>query len=265
MRHPTTRHSAGFSLFEVMMALFLMVLISGMVLAIARSSLDLGQAIVKKQAREMQQQAFFEFLSRRFAAMPGNARLELLSEQSGLIGQSGQSGQRYLSELTLQDVPVSFTWGGQNLLAQAIQISTLETRSGYLDIVMRYYENEILEGSGSDFEPNAEPEEPYAEITLLRDVNYFEWRVLDSNTMEWEYDWKQQGRLPLQLELQLSIGADGESMRHVFWLPPKQNPEVAMRQLGAAAQPQAGAGNSGTGANINIEIGSPLQTQGGNR
>lgn len=262
MRHPTTRHNAGFSLFEVMMALFLMVLISGMVLAIARSSLDLGQAIVKKQGQEMQQQAFFEFLSRRFAAMPGNARLELLSEQSGQIGQSGQ---RYLSDLTLQDVPVSFTWGGQNLLAQAIQISTVETRSGYLDIVMRYYQKEILEGSGSSFDSDAAPEEPYAEITLLRDVNYFEWRVLDSNTMEWAYDWQQQARLPLQLELQLSIGADGESMRHVFWLPPKQNPEVAMRQLGAAAQPQAGAGNSGTGANINIEIGSPHQTQGGNR
>ena len=211
------------------MALALMAAISGMVLAIAHSSLNLGQAIIKNQAKEMEQQAFFEFLSRRIASLPGNARLDL---------QSSEAGNLYLSDFTLQEVPVSFTWGGQDLLANAIQISTVQTRSGYLDIVMRYYENEILEGPKTDFDANPAPEEPYAEITLLRDVAYFEWRVLDSNTMEWLYDWEEQGRLPLQIELQLAIGAEGEPIRHVFWIPPKQNPEVVMRQMGSMTQPQ---------------------------
>ena len=195
MRSNPTSQKSAFTLFEVVIALALIAAISGMVLAIARSSLNLGQAIIKNQAEEMEQQAFFEFLSRRIASLPGNARLDLQSQEAGSL---------YLSDFTLQEVPMSFTWGGQDLLAQAIQISTVQTRSGYLDIVMRYYENEILEGSGSDFDANAAPEEPYAEITLLRDVAYFEWRVLDSNTMEWMYDWEEQGRLPLQIELQLA-------------------------------------------------------------
>ncbi len=49
--------------------------------------------------------------------------------------------------------------------------------------------------------------------------------------MEWQYDWEIQGRLPLQLELTMAIGAKGEEIRQIFWVPPKQNPEVVMRQM----------------------------------
>jgi hypothetical protein len=200
----------------------LLALIVGMVFATARSSLALGNTIVQSQNEEMLHQAFFELLSQRFAALPGNTRLDLKAEKSG---------SHYLSDLTLQNVPLSFTWGGQERIAKTIQLSTVKRRSGYLDIVLKYYENEILEGSASTFGSTAIDNKPFAEIVLLEDVAFFEWRILDANTMEWQYDWTVQGRLPLQLELTLAIGAKGEEMRQVFWLPAKQNPEVVMRQI----------------------------------
>jgi hypothetical protein len=49
--------------------------------------------------------------------------------------------------------------------------------------------------------------------------------------MEYVFEWKGAGKLPLQIELTCAFGAKGEPMRHVFWIPPKQNPEVYMRQL----------------------------------
>lgn len=238
------------------MVLLLLAAISGMVFSISRSSLKLGKAIVDSQAVEMEQQAFFQLLGRRFASLPGNARLELYSEPSGRL---------YLSDLTLQEVPMSFTWGGQDRLAKAVQISTVQRRSGYLDIVMRYYEEEILEGSGSDFEGVAEDEPPFAEIVLLRDVAYFEWRVFDSNTMEWFEAWDEKNRLPLQLELLMAIGAEGKPLRHVFWLPPKQNPELVMRQLGENNPTSTGGGEGSPHGGASIEIGSPRQTEGGGR
>lgn len=237
------------------MALVIMAAITGMVFGIASSSLNMGQTIIKSQAEEMEKHAFFEFLERRFASLPGNARLDLISEESGRV---------YLSDLTLQNVPMNFTWGGSDQLAKAVQISTVQRRSGYLDIVLRYYEEEILEGSGSNFDANAEPEEPYAEIVLLRNVAYFEWRALDSTDMEWYYNWDQQGRLPLQLELQMAIGAEGEAIRHVFWLPPKLSPEVVMRQLGAN-QPAVPATPGQGGRDIRIDVETPGNTQGGDR
>jgi prepilin-type N-terminal cleavage/methylation domain-containing protein len=213
---------SGFTLLELVIAIGLLAVIMGMVFATARSSLALGNTIVRTQNEEMLHQAFFELLEQRFSALPGNTRFDLKVEDSGA---------HYISELTLQNVPMSFTWGGQERIAKAVQLSTVKRRSGYLDIVLKYYENEILEGSASTFGSSLRDKEPFAEIVLLEDVAFFEWRVLDAGTMEWQYDWNVQGRLPIQLELTMAIGAKGEEMRQVFWLPPKQNPEVVMRQM----------------------------------
>jgi prepilin-type N-terminal cleavage/methylation domain-containing protein len=233
MKLPTASpRRSGFTLLELVMAMLIMSLIIGMVFGTARTSLALGNTIVKTQNEEMLHQAFFELLSQRFAALPGNTRFELTVEDSG---------SHYLSDLTLQNVPMSFTWGGEDRIAKAVQLSTVKRRSGYLDVVLRYYENEILEGSASSFGSTAMPEEPFAEILLLEDVAFFEWRVLDGRSMEWQFDWEIQGRLPLQIELTMAIGAEGEEIRQVFWLPPKQNPEVMMRQM------MQGGGNGATG------------------
>ncbi len=248
---PSTSHRrAGFTLLELVVAIGLMAIISGMVFGIARTSLALGNTIVATQNEEMEHQAFFDLLSQRFSSLPGNTRFNLAVEDSG---------SHYISDLTLQNVPLAFTWGGEERIAKAVQLSTVKRRSGYLDIVLRYYENEILEGSESDFgSSSAMKEEPFAEIVLLTDVAYFEWRVLDGRSMEWQFDWEVQGRLPLQVELTMAIGAKGEEFRQIFWIPPKQNPEVMMRQLmqgggnGGAGIP--GGGNPNNGGNNSITI-----------
>lgn len=242
---PSNTRRAGFTLLEVVIAIGLLTVIIGMVFGIARTSLVLGNTIVRTQNEEMERQAFMDLLGQRFSALPGNTRLELKSEESG---------GRYLSDLTLQNVPLGFTWGGQERIAKTVQLSTVKRRSGFLDIVLRYYENEILEGSQSTFGKSALDKKPFAEIVLLTDVRYFEWRALDGRSLEWQYDWEIQGSLPLQLELVMTIGAKGEEMRRVFWLPPKQNPEVMMRQLSQPGAAEAPAGGAAPGAGGGVPI-----------
>ena len=220
---PATSRRAGFTLLELVMAMLLLTILIGMVFGTARTSLALGNTVVKTQNDEMLHQAFIELLSQRFSALPGNTRFDLQVQSA--------SGQ-YLSDLTLQNVPLSFTWGGQPRIAKAVQLSTVRRRSGFLSIVLRYYENEILEGSAAPTGGTSNLDnKPFAEVELLNDVAYFEWRVLDGTSMEWQYDWDIQGRLPIQLELTLAFGAQGEEMRQIFWIPPKQNPEVVLRQI----------------------------------
>lgn len=254
--HPAKNRHAGFTLLEVVIATGLLMVIVGMVFGIARTSLALGNAIVQTQNEEMAHQAFFDLLGRTFSSMPGNARFDLKVEDSG---------SQYLSDLTLQNVPLSFTWGGEERIAKAIQLSTVRRRSGFLDIVLRYYENEILDQvANPEAEEEALPEsqsifdnEPFAEIVLLEDVAYFEWRVLDGRTLEWFYDWEIPNQIPLQLELVMAIGAKGEEIRQVFWLPPKQHPGIhlraVMQQGGARGGGQPG-GQPGGGGDISVEV-----------
>lgn len=235
----------GFTLIEVVIAMLLIALLFGMIFATSRASLELGNNIVKTQNEEMLHQAFLDLLEKRFSTLPGNTRLDL---------KVTDSPSHYLSDLTLENVPLSFTWGNQERTAKAVQLSTVLRRSGYLDIVLRYYENPILDTtssntSGSGFASTATDETPFAEITLLSDVRFFEWRLLNPTTLEYQYDWEETGRLPIQLELTCAFGADGSPIRHIFWIPPKQNPEVFMRQLQG--------GNRGTPQNPNIEIPTP--------
>lgn len=207
-----------------------------MIFTTSHSSLALGNTVVKSQNEEMLHQAFFDFLESSLSSLPGNTRMELTVSDSG---------SHYLTDLTLQNVPLTFTWGGEERTAKAIRLSTVKRRSGFLDIVLSYYENEIIEPnsgaeSGSSFSSSAIDEDPFAEIILLTDVAYFEWRVLDGRTMEYQYDWDLPSRLPLQMELTCAFGAEGGEIRQVFWIPPRQNPEVFMRQL------QQGGGSPGT-------------------
>ncbi|MDP4779996.1 MAG: prepilin-type N-terminal cleavage/methylation domain-containing protein [Akkermansiaceae bacterium] len=248
--HHSTFPKKGFTLLELVLALLLIALLVGMVFGTARSSLILGNNVVQTQNEEMLHQAFFDFLGNRFAALPGNTRMDLAVNDAG---------SHYLTDLTLEQVPLSFTWGGAERTAKAIRLSTIKRRSGYLDIVLSYYENEIIDpdstdASGTGFTSSITSEEPFAEIVLLTDVAYFEWRVLDGRTLEYQYDWEIAGRLPLQMELTCAFGADGEEIRQVFWIPPRQNPEVFMRQLG---QSQQNGGNGIGDINIDLDGGNP--------
>lgn len=238
---PGTRPRRGFTLLELVLAMAILAIVVGMVFATARTSLALGKTIVETQNEEMLHQAFFDLLENRFSSLPGNTRLDL---------SVTESASHYISDLTLQNVPLSFTWGGEERTAKAVQLSTVKRRSAYLDIVLRYYENEVLEGSESQFGKTSLDNEPFAEIVLLEDVAYFEWRALDGRSLEWGYEWDIQGRLPLQLELVMAMGAKGEEIRKVFWIPPKQNPEVVMRQI----QQGGGGGGEGAGNPINIDV-----------
>lgn len=238
--HPPLYSDRGFTLLELVVALLLVALLAGMIFTTSHSTLALGNSVVKTQSEEMLHQAFFDFLENSFSALPGNTRMELTATDSG---------SHYLTDLTLQNVPLSFTWGGEERTAKAIRLSTVKKRSGFIDIVLSYYENEIIEeesSSRSGGTASRSDEEPFAEIVLLTDVAYFEWRLLDGRSMEYQYDWEIPGRLPLQMELICAFGADGGEIRHVFWIPPRQNPEVLMRQLQQGGGQGAGGTTPGT-------------------
>lgn len=233
LQNPATARRRGFTLLELVIAIAIMGLLVGMVMKTSNAALMVGNTVAETQKEEMLNQAFIELLDRRLTSLPGNTRFDVKVEDNG---------RQYLSTITLQKVPLSFSWGNQERIAKAVQLTTVRRRTGFLDIVLSYYEHEILDdgtssNAGGGGNSMAMSNEPFAQITLLEDVQYFEWRFLDGTNLEWRYDWDLQGRLPLQIELVYLIGADGKEIRQIFWLPPKQNPEILVREMMQNANP----------------------------
>jgi len=231
------RGRRGILLLEAVLALAIagMVLVS--IMWIVSGALEMSNEMADDGREHMTQEALINFLDRNFSQLPGNAEVEL---------ERQDAGSHFLSDLTFQNVPTSFSWSGQAISAEAVQLSTIPTRSGDLDVVLRYYEEAILDDSDSTADVNAEP---VAEITLLKDVFFFEWwardgRALGDDAQGYTETWDVRGRLPIQMELRVKFDENSDEIVHHFWLPPKLNPESVVRSQRRAA-PQGRAGSSG--------------------
>jgi len=231
------RGRRGILLLEAVLALAIAGILLVSVMWIVDGALQMSNEMADDGREHMTQEALINFLDRNFSQLPGNAEVEL---------ERQDAGSHFLSDLTFQNVPTSFSWSGQAISAEAVQLSTIPTRSGDLDVVLRYYEEAILDDSDSTANVSAEP---VAEITLLKDVFFFEWwardgRALGDDAQGYTETWDVRGRLPIQMELRVKFDENSDEIVHHFWLPPKLNPESVVRSQRRAA-PQGGGGNSG--------------------
>jgi len=239
-RRRVRRSRRGILLLEAVLALAIAGILLVTIMWIVDGALEMSNEMADDGRQHMTQEALIAFLGRNFSQLPGNAEMELLRNDAG---------SHFLSDLTFQNVPTSFSWSGQALSAEAVQISTVPTRSGDLDVVLRYYEEAILDDSDSTANVNAEP---VAEIILLRDVFWFEWwardgRAVNDEDQGYTETWDVQGRLPIQMELRVKFDENSDEIVHHFWLPPKLNPETVMRsQRRAAPQQRQAAGGRGS-------------------
>ena len=239
-RRRVRRSRRGILLLEAVLALAIAGILLVTIMWIVDGALEMSNEMADDGRQHMTQEALIAFLGRNFSQLPGNAEMELLRNDAG---------SHFLSDLTFQNVPTSFSWSGQAISAEAVQISTVPTRSGDLDVVLRYYEEAILDDSDSTANVNAEP---VAEIILLRDVFWFEWwardgRAVNDEDQGYTETWDVQGRLPIQMELRVKFDENSDEIVHHFWLPPKLNPETVMRsQRRAAPQQRQAAGGRGS-------------------
>ena len=97
------RGRRGILLLEAVLALAIagMVLVS--IMWIVSGALEMSNEMAEGGREHMTQEALINFLDRNFSQLPGNAELEL---------ERQDAGSHFLSDLTFQNVPTSFSWSG---------------------------------------------------------------------------------------------------------------------------------------------------------
>lgn len=240
---PTARGAKGFSLFELVIAIAIAGIVLTSIFKIADGSVRANSQMVDLQNEEIERDAFFTFLRNHFDSLPGDAVFNL---------RNTSNSEPYTSELTFQNTPVSFNWGGIPIAAQATRLITVPTVTGGLDIVLEYYDVQILD---SDEGPAERGIDPIASVVLLNDVRLFEWSVLDvrnyENTErdEWPYEWDAPNQRPSYVELTVIFENGDRRVKRLFWIPKKSNPRTTMSamQNSARSARQNTGGNGGGG------------------
>ena len=167
----------GFTLLEVVVALGMVGMLIGMIFRMSSASVELSKSVVDAQNETMERNAFFSLLKNHFEQIPGNAVIQLETYDSRAAGV-----ERNLFDLTFQNVPMSFNWGEIPMTAEAVQLSTVLQRDGFVDVVLRFYDEEIL--GDSDSTGSNEDVDPVAEIVLIEDMWLCDCEVVDGRTLE---------------------------------------------------------------------------------
>ena len=120
------RSEKGFSLFELVIAIAIAGFVLTSIFKIADGSVRANSKMIDIQNEEIERDAFFSFLRNHFDSLPGDAIFNL---------RNTSNSEPYTSELTFQNTPVSFNWGGIPIAAQATRLITIPTITDGLDMV----------------------------------------------------------------------------------------------------------------------------------
>lgn len=240
-RQNSPQSAKGFTLFELVLAIAISAAVLTAIFKIADGAVRATSKMVDIQNEDITRDAFFSFLRNHFDSLPGNAVFNL---------RNTSNSEPFTSELTFQNTPVSFNWGGVPIAAQATRLITIPTVSGGLDIVLEYYDVPILD---SDEAPAERGIDPIATVTLLNDVRLFEWTVLNVSNYEtterddWPYEWDNQTLRPSYVELTVVFENGDRRIKRLFWIPNKVNPRTTMGALQNNARAVRGRQGGGQG------------------
>jgi hypothetical protein len=198
--NPKTR---AFTLFEVMLALGILVLLTGSIFAILQASLAAVEEIQKQQQRGRTYFGLTELCRKTFRTLPASATVE-----GGVYEEDG----KYYSRVIIRQSPKAFAWGedtrylGESILSARPQLGGL-------------YSFGLLRQTEADAQQFALKETPRW-LLLARDIREVRWRFYDPRTTQWQEEWKDPSLHPGLVELSLTLAGETQPIRSVFWLPP---------------------------------------------
>jgi type II secretory pathway component PulJ len=261
MRPPADRSGRGahgFTLLEIILAMFVLVLLVTGIFAIVGGTTQLADEMERAHERDARVHSFAQFCERTLRNLPANAQVRMRVKQSG---------NQYLGELALKNAPSPI--GGTGANGMTI-IRTEQATDGYLRVVLEMLTNE--EAAAREL---GKGEAAKQRLLLLENVAKCEWKFFNPVSLEWEPVWNDKlsfgpavesanapaapgvpgqvqappvlsafpggARRPSLVELTFAIAADAPR-RFVFWVPPA-SPPGGLAGTGSPAPPDEPAPN----------------------
>ena len=209
MRKAPAKGRAGFTLFEVIMALMILGLLSGAVYSIAMAALETSKSVMTEQSSARRLEGFLRITRDAFLNLPADANISLRMSQSS----SGSPVPELVFAETSGTFGVPSLGGGSLLLAARPRADGSRTFSILrvpAELDTSTMERLVAKGDW---------------IPLLPRVSRVKWFFFNGN--EWVEEWPQGGGRPQLVRLQFSYDPMGGAPIDVqFWIPPLAPPQA---------------------------------------
>ncbi len=216
------RKERGFSLFEVVVAMAILGLISSTVLSVLWQAGDTAAEIRHLDRREEEVSRFVELLRETIEGLPPEATLSM--------SPPSESDSGY-DELKLENTSTAFVFGETvgsceefylSLRPGAVDESGVQTFD--LAISRSDFVPDDADGSGMVFSAGIDDflqqdENGRYWLPVLTGVSMAAWRFWDEDRQEWIEEWTDDSRMPLMLELSLDDPYRPAPLRLVFDVP----------------------------------------------
>jgi prepilin-type N-terminal cleavage/methylation domain-containing protein len=212
---------SGFTLFELIMALMILGLLSGAVYSISTAALETTKAVISEQAASRRLEAFLKVTRDSFSNLPADGKVFFRMAKS----PAGSPVPELVFMETSGTFGVSSLGGGSLILAarpkadgtRAFSILRLPPNSQGIEL-------ERLRSQG-------------AWVSLLPGVEKVKW--LFFKTGEWVEEWEEGAERLRLVRLQFSYDKmPGSPIDVIFWIPPIVAPKEPVKQNAQPENPQ---------------------------
>jgi len=193
----------AFTLFEVALALSILVLMVGALYAMVDASMRGTADLQEMENRTRETSEFLGLCRKTFRTLPATAVF-----QTRVVEQGSVSGQ----ELIFRNAPGLFWWGDADNASISTIVGVRAQVGGLVSLgILQDSEDEIdsyLNG-GTTIRPW---------LMLLTDLRNLQWRFYDARVQIWMNEWKDLTSRPAFVEL--TITTEKGSEKYTFWVPP---------------------------------------------
>lgn len=201
------RHSAsrGFTLFEVILASVIFVVLAGGVYFTVSTAISAASEAGQTQLEARKTAAFVTFLRDGFLNLPANAEISVDARSRGSQGHS--------VELVIKHALGAFATGPLGDGGGNVVLATIPNGKGLSSFSLARFPEKIGDGERARFLDQADW------LPVLENIQYVRWRFWDSTTNRLVETWERGAEHPKLVELTFKIAGEPESTC-LFWLPP---------------------------------------------
>lgn len=255
---------AAFSLFEIVISMAILALLSGTVFAILWKAGAAAEEIRAYDTRDEQVARFLSLMRQTIESLPSGATMTMAPPE--------ETGSGFY-EMTIAEAPSAFVFGdrqlgdGETIIGLRPQLApsddTLYEGDPSADSLPLFeiavsredFAPDDSDGDGMVFRAGSDDaflqadEEVRYWLPVLDDVTAMNWRFWDAEQRDWLDLWEQDDRMPELLELSLNDRYRPAPLRIVFEVPAHlSNPPTETSQAGSQGQTQTGGGGGGGAA-----------------